>query len=477
MRRSMCVCEPAFAYAGHNYDWRFIYTSATTLPKGARLKFDIQSEGRDIDWEVPQTNLKNPSNLIYLKLPNDKIIGAKEVENPNGSVVPQFEFELPVEVKGGKNITIVMGALETAKSKKKLLGNTSQRYSQRRATFLLYIDSKGEGKYGDSEEFCLDVKGNILDSIRIVSPSFTFRNKKFDVILRFEDEYGNLTSQASTETLIDLTYENFRENLKWQLFVPETGFLVLPNLYFNEAGVYRIKLHNSRTGQDFISSPIKCFDEEKPNLYWGLLHGESERVDSSDDIESFLRHMRDERSLNFFASSSFEDASETPNNVWKSITQQIADFNENERFANFLGFQWVGENKNEGLRHFIYSKDGKSLLRKKDAKNDSLKRIYKNALPKDLLSIPTFTMGSGLSYDFREYSSEFEPVVEIYNAWGSSECTKKEGNNKPIAGNIKEDSKGSIRVALNNNCRFGFIAGGLDDRKIYSDFFDGGQTQ
>ena len=120
MRRSICVCEPAFAYAGHSYDWKFVYTSSTTLPKGSRLRFDIQSDYREIDWEAPQTNLKKPSNLIYLKLDNGKIIAAEEVENPEG-ISPYFEFELPKEVKSGKSITIVMGSLETAKGKKNFI--------------------------------------------------------------------------------------------------------------------------------------------------------------------------------------------------------------------------------------------------------------------------------------------------------------------------------------------------------------------
>lgn len=480
MRRSICVCEPAFAYAGHSYNWKFVYTPAATLAKGARLRFDIMSQGREIDWEAPQTSLKKVSNIIYAYVGGGKPIAAKEVENPE-SVVPFYDFVLPCEVKSGTPITICMGAIEGTKVPKNLQRNTSQKYLQRRRSFMLHIDPKGKGKFGDSEVFNMDVRGNVLENIRIIAPSYTFKNKKFDVILRFEDNYGNLTSQASSDTLIDLSYENLRENLKWQLFVPETGFIVLPNIYFNEAGTYKIKLKNLKTNQEYISSPIKCFDEEGLSLYWGMFHGESERVDSTENIESCLRHVRDERAYNFFATSSFEDIEETPNDIWKLVSQQIAEFNENDRFVDFLGFQWIGDDKKEGIRQFIYAKDGKAILRKKDAKNATLKRIYKNSSPKDLLAIPSFTMGKGMTYDFKDHDPEFESVVEIYNAWGSSECTKKEGNLKPILGTgkqcVKEAADGSIRDALKNGCRFGFVAGGLDDRGVYSDFFEGGQEQ
>ena len=71
--------------------------------------------------------------------------------------------------------------------------------------------------------------------------------------------------------------------------------------------------------------------------------------------------------------------------------------------------------------------------------------------------------------------------MEIYNAWGCSECTTKEGNPRPIAFDDKkgigETEKGSIRKALNQNCRFGFVAGGLDDRGIFSEFYESEQIQ
>src|SRR5437763_1874436 len=117
----------------------------------------------------------------------------------------------------------------------------------------------------------MDIRGNILHTIKILAPSFVTKNKRFDITVRFEDEYGNLTNHAPPETLIDLSYEHLRENLNWKLFVPETGFVILPNLYFNEAGIYRIQLRNLKNQETFISSPIKCFNDNGRNLLWGLL--------------------------------------------------------------------------------------------------------------------------------------------------------------------------------------------------------------
>ena len=475
MRRSISYCEPNAALAGETSNWSFIYTTATNLPKGARIRFDLYSKGRPVDWQIPQTNLKEKSNLIWLELPGGKTVAASELEHPQ-LLTPCFEFTLPVELKSGDSVTIRMGAPDGDPKN----GNTCQRVVQRRRPFNLYIDPKGKGDYKEPETFHLDIRGNQLKTLRIIAPSLVNRNKRFDVIVRFEDIFGNLTSNAPEETLIDLSYEHLRENLSWKLFVPETGFIALPNLYFNEPGIYRIQLRNLKTKEHFYSPPIKCLPEGALSLYWGILHGESERIDSGENIESFLRHIRDDKALQFYASSNFESEEETSNDVWKLIGQQIAEFNEDDRFVAMLGFQWQGDVKTEGLRHFLFSKDNRPILRRKDTKNNSLKKIYKTNNPKEILAIPSFSMGKTTCFDFEDHNPEFEPVAEIYNSWGCSECTAKEGNARPISGSkngIGETAEGSLQKALNRGCRFGFISGGYDDRGPYTDLYDTDQVQ
>jgi hypothetical protein len=477
MRRSICVSEPHIARAGMVSTWKFHYTTAQKLPEGAKLKFDLLTHGRDIDWEVPSADLKSGSNVIYAVIGEDTILEAEEIETPE-SFVPQFEFTLPEDLEEEDSITIVIGALPQIQPKEWVdYGNESQLTVQRRRPFYLYIDPTGKGNYDEPEIFSIDIKGNKLNTIQVMTPSFVAKNKRFDITVRFEDEYGNLTNYAPEGTMIELSYDQIRENLNWKLFVPETGFVVLPNLYFNEAGIYRIRLENMQDKSCYFSAPIKCFNEGEKNLFWGLLHGETERVDSTENIENCLRHIRDERSIDFFATSPFDDQEETSNETWKHISNHIAEFNEEERFTSFLGFQYQGEAGKEGIHQILWTKDSKPLLRRKDAKSNTLQKIYKSHTPKEMIAIPTFTMGKGHHFDFSDFTPEFERVVEIYNAWGCNERTAKEGNPFPIKGNVGEEAKGSLISALKKNLRFGFVGGGLDDRGIYASFFEGDQKQ
>jgi hypothetical protein len=471
MRRSICVCEPTGCCAGETGNFIFTYTPAVNLPKGAKLRFDLATSGRPIDWEFPQTNPKVKKNLIWAQIPGGKGIGARVIDK-GGAASPQYEFVLPAELKAGDNFVIYMGSPVKGTEN----GNRVQLNVQRRRPFYLYIDPRGKNDFKEQEVFHIDVKGNVLSNIRVIAPSLVAKNKRFDVLVRFEDEYGNLTNFAPEGSLIELSYENQRENLNWKLFVPETGFINLPNLYFNETGVYKIQLHNLKSGGKYFSAPIKCLPESSVSISWGLFHGESTKNDSTQNIEASLREFRDEKALQFFSTSPFEE--ETSAEEWKLYSQQIAEFNEEQRFCTFLGFQYPSE---EGLRQIIYYKDQKPLLRKKDAKSNLLSKVYKSVGPKEGVAITSLSMGKQVATDFSTWDPELDKAVEIYNAWGSSECTAKEGNPRPIRSKskkgIEEIEGGSVLKALRKNIRFGFVAGGLDDRGVYSDLFEEGQAQ
>lgn len=474
MRRSICQTEPNFALAGQIKTWKFSYTPAANLPKGTRLKFDLMMQGRPSDWEIPESDPEEEENRIWLQLPNGDEIFSEEIYLPN-QYAPSFEFTLPSEVKAGEVLEIFLGSKQSGEE----YGNRAQLVTGRRRPFHLYIDTKGKGDYKDFEVFTIDIRGNALENIRILTPCLVSKNRRFDIIVRFEDAYGNLTSNAPEGTLIELSYEYLRENLNWKLFVPETGFIVLPNLYFNETGVYRIQLKSTSSERLFFSAPIKCLPDTDYSIYWGTLHGESEKVDSADGIDTYLRHIRDEIGNQFAATSNFESTDETPNEIWKQIITNVAEHNEENRFTTILGLQWFGD-EGEGLRQLLYWKDNKPMMRKKDSKYTNLKKIFKIHSQKEVLGIPTFSMADRVVTDFSDYNPDYERVVEIYNAWGSSECPELEGNLRPIkttGSGIHEDPKGSIRNALRQNMRFGFVAGGLDDRGIYEDLFESDQIQ
>ncbi|MFA5250948.1 MAG: DUF3604 domain-containing protein, partial [Parachlamydiales bacterium] len=164
MRRAICFIEPVYAKAGEATTWKFVYTAALDLPKGALFKFDLLSRGSPQEWQIPQTNLKLKKNLIWAESLNHKIT-ARQIEDPK-TLNAQFEFILPANLKTGETFTIFMGTPN--KSEKD--GNRAQLFTARKRTFMLYIDPKGKGDYKESETFHLDVKGGLLKNLSILTP-------------------------------------------------------------------------------------------------------------------------------------------------------------------------------------------------------------------------------------------------------------------------------------------------------------------
>jgi hypothetical protein len=476
MARSICKTHPGITLAGHSGNWNFIFIPGTNLPEKTVLRFDILTDGEEGSWQLPVAAANIKLNCIWLTIGDEKKIIPKDVTEEGKTV---FDFTLNRGVKAGEELVITMGSFGKSSEKK----NTAQTYTQRRRPFYLYVDTKGKKVFPkEPEVFHLDIKGGELDNIRIIGPSIVARNDRFDLMLRFEDSFGNLTGYAPEDTLIELSYDQLRENLNWKLFIPETGYLSLPNLYFNDPGTYRIKLTNLKNKNIYHSPPIECTPDAGNSLYWGMLHAESKRYKEVEDVENSLRNFRDDHALQFYASSVFEDENSTPASDWKLLSSQIAQFNEEERFVSMLGFQWFGEPSTEGLRHFIYPKDNKPVLRMKDTKSNTLKKIYRSHTPKELLSIPCLTMAKGYSFNFKEFNPEFERVVEIFNNFGSSECSAKKGNPFPIRtkgrkSGMCETEEGSIQKALSKNCRFGFVAGGSDRRGPYKDTLENDQIE
>lgn len=474
MRRSICYAEPKLARAGESKTWKFIYIPSSTLPKGTTILIDLAIQNKQSEWTIPSAKTKEEHNAIWAEYNNGKVMKATQVSTQGG--LAHFEVTLPTEIKEEQEIAFFIGSRDKSKENSQ---SVMQHFTERRKPVYFYVDTKGKSEYKDPEVLHMDVRGNKLDHIKIVAPSIVKKNERFDILVRFEDAFNNLTGFSGQETLVEITHDQLRNNLSWKLFVPETGFIALPNLYFNEPGVFTFKLKNLATGDTFFSSPIQCYSKIDYHVYWGSLHEESPRYDCKDDAESALRYFRDDQCLQFFATSSFDTAQETSIEQWKNISAQVTDFNEEDRFTTMLGINWMGSAPSEGLRHLIYFKDNKPLLRRKDTKSNSLKKIYKTHTSKEILSIPSMTMANGIHFNFENFSPDHERVVEIYNSWGSSECLAKDGNTRPITStkNYTENSDGSIRSALNKGCRFGFCAGGFDDRGIYRALYDSDQKQ
>ncbi|MBM3196586.1 MAG: hypothetical protein FJZ61_01190 [Chlamydiae bacterium] len=449
MARAVTFVEPKQIAAGTKASFRFLFVTDITLPPKSLLRFDLGIIDPEKDFEIPSTTLKDQQNCIWLTLSDGKVVEGKQKKDLQGR--PVFDFVLPKSVEVGEKLMIVLGSQIAEKAKE--FGTRAPLKAQRKRPIHLFIDPKGKGDFGDPYVFNLDIKGAELKNIRILAPSLVSRNQRFDIVVRFEDKYSNLTSNAPENTLIEFSHDRLRDNLRMRLFVSESGVTCLPNLYFNEPGVYRLSFKNTLTGEVTQSHPIFCQAEEGDQAFYGVFQG-MRSIESLDQVESILREARDTEHLQFFSLSPQDAESETSNELWKEIQTYTTEFNEEDRFVAFLGFTYNTQDPAEGTKIILYSKDQKPIYRKKDTKTSSLSKILKVHVPKDLLVISLDPSA--------KFAEEFEKGI-VYHPNKHNEIFKLYDEGKKFA-LIGED----LTCILANQLNRDTLISAIENRKTFA---------
>lgn len=447
MTRAQCITDSKPFIAGVPSPLNLTYISETALPKGTMIKICLES--RRIPFGFSATG---KAQLVLA----DSRVSAEKTSSDT-----ELFFKLPKGVEEAEPITIQIAEV------------TPPIYTQRRYPVLIFVDPKGKNSFKeiDPEAFFIDVKGGPLAKISIRTHAIVVaRNERFDIFVRYEDQFGNLTSVAPDDTRIQIAHHNPRKDtLSWQLFVSETGVTPIYQLYFSEIGNYSYELTIVGTNKTFKSDPIKCLPAPPYHYYAGLLSGDPAKPGAKLTVESIFRYFRDELCHHFYAlspfesqlSSNLEDVEPIVFESWKQIEASTAAHNEDTRFSAFLSFYWQGQPKSEGTRLILYSKDHKPLLSQSDGKYNTLKKLYKSHTKGDFISIPTLSAIPSFSSHFDEWDPDFERVAEIYSSYGSMEGASWDMSRAP-QGKSKElkDEKGTLISALDRGCRFGFVSGG-----------------
>ncbi|MEC8306302.1 MAG: hypothetical protein VXZ72_00380, partial [Chlamydiota bacterium] len=322
--------------------WSFHYTLDDNLPKGSAIEFDMMSKGGPLEWELPEPTLSRENNTIWITTPKKERIYPTPLSMKKDHI-GKFVFLIDDDLESGESITFHIGSVHNDPQQ----GNLSQKYHERRRRFAIAFNNKGNKSFTQKEYFYLNVKGGMLNSVSLSGPSIVAKNERFSLLIRFEDVFGNLTQLAPPNSIIEISYPQLKENMRWKLFIPETGFVVLPNLYFNELGSHYMTMKNLANGDSWQAPPILCVAEKETSLFWGNLHSESLRYDSIDGIEETINWMRNRSSQHFFATSPLQ--STLSQKEWKRVVNTLAEEDEVERFTTFSGSLFSSSQKKEGL--------------------------------------------------------------------------------------------------------------------------------
>ena len=328
----------------------------------------------------------------------------------------------------------------------------------------------------------IDVFNELFNQINLIAPSIVSVNEKFDIIIRIEDKFSNLFEGFKDKfQLLEMTKNDEIEFIREINFEANNkGILKLKDIILKKPGIFNIAaLYNNIY---YKSNPIFCTkNKSNHRLYWGHIHGHSNKSDGVRDIEEYFQDLIN-AGLNFGTTTEHDHKWETSDDDFEYIKTVVKKYSKKNEFISFFGYEWGTWYSGYGDVCIYYFKDNNPLFRSETNKTNSIQKLVKNLKPYEgnVLMIPHHT---ALRPGFRNWDyldDSLEKLVEIYSTWGNQEYSYKEGNQIPPRykffgygkfarkkGPILEKRNCFVLDALKRGYKLGFTAGGDDHFGVF----------
>ncbi|HUS80333.1 MAG TPA: hypothetical protein VM283_03630, partial [Armatimonadota bacterium] len=320
--------DPPHAMAGVRDTWD-ITISGIALPKGGMIRLQIGG-GRDnkSDWERPQTT--DPAANEYVTA---TCSGKAQVK----VAVPPFEQQPDVAVL----LTVAGAALRKSDEVRVTLGDisgggdgsTAQTFSQPAKRFKASVASPPaegeERRFEPAGEAIIEVTGAPLDHVKVFAPSTVPAGKQFSITIKAEDSHGNVAWNYAGELNIEVSDEEIVTGPE-HVDIPASagGVIAVEGFRAFSRGLCRVIVTGMFSGVKYVSNPILITRHDEPQLYWGVIHGHTERTDGIGTVEDYYACMRDHNRLDFGAVGDHDHEWETSDEDWEVIGRVTAETNE-----------------------------------------------------------------------------------------------------------------------------------------------------
>ena len=464
--------DPPFAAAGERGTWTLPFRLSRNIPAGATLFLQAHG-GRNNKGPFRSPDAGDRPMLSPCE---GQSLGVRPAQ-PDGT------YEVTVGVDGlreGDIVTFDLGAAA---------GAVAPSVRQLNKFFVLYApdlleDSSvwdvaetmlsGQGRHertvravggvwGDEAQRAIvgactiHILGGAIHHLRAYAPAGARPGEPFRVLVRPEDERGNLSHQRLESA--ELFLEERRLDATADP-VPESTCLRL-QVALDAEGVHRLRVVGPN-GREAVANPIRCTATPgADNVCWGMIHGHTEMSDGQGDLDYYFRQMRDEAALDFAATGDHDHGHETPDRLWHVTCDAVARWNTPGRFVTFLGYEWAKWRKNgDGDRNVYYLHDGRPMYRSDDDILPHPPDLFAALRDETAIVIPHHTGHAGNFCDFKDHDPVHERLVEIFQLRGSYE--RPDDNPVPERGKEPPKACGFVSRALAMGWRVGFTAGGDD---------------
>jgi Protein of unknown function (DUF3604) len=161
--------------------------------------------------------------------------------------------------------------------------------------------------------------------------------------------------------------------------------------------------------------------------WWGDLHGQSGETIGTNTAHDYFRFARDRAFLDVCCHQGNDF--QITNEFWRDLNELTREFNRDEDFVVFPGYEWSGNTALGGDRNVLYLAEGRPIYRSShalvadlsDADTDAhdARALFERLSNEDAL---VFAHVGGRYSDIRlAHDGRVEHTVEIHSAWGTFE--------------------------------------------------------
>lgn len=459
--------EPPVAIAGETSTWRIPFKLSKEVSPGSDLRLQLWG-GRNNQGEFTGTQLENANAQGFIT-----------AERENGS-----RLRIQTEMQAGNYVvTLPVGGLKRGEMLTILLGDQTNdgvkvcREHVFNKLFILYVDW-GEPKlpqWSDGSVWNIQTQSHIVavctmhilgGSIRLIRayvPATVRPKEEFAVLIRPEDEFGNLSYQRLGPIVVSVNGTALAVRIER---VPEST-CARAMVRLSSEGVYRLTVQATDSGLEALSNPTVC-SAETHRVCWGMIHGHTEMSDGTGTINHYFNQLKNEVMLDFAAPGDHDHLWETSDELWKTTCKAVKRWHTPHEFITFLGYERAKWCRNgDGDRNVYYLEDHRPLYRSDEGEYPFLPDLFKVLEEKKerAIVIPHHTGHGGNFCDWKDHDPAYERLVEIFQFRGSYECSEADGNPVPEKStDYAPYSDGYVQNALAIGWRVGFTGGGDDHR-------------
>ncbi len=283
---------------------------------------------------------------------------------------------------------------------------------------------------------------------KAVVPTTRRVGESFRLSIKAEDRWGNPSDQCDQTILLraGVPVSGMPERI---VFSPGERAIVIEDLSVDsEIDYLVIETLDENKQLLAVSNPLRIVGEADLVPYWGDLHGQSEETIGTNSARDFHAFARD---LAFLDATAHQGNDfQITNKFWRHLNDLTREFNEDDRFIAFPGYEWSGNTGLGGDRNVLYLQEGQPIHRSSHALVDDLSdvdtdassasELFEKLHDRDCL---VFAHIGGRYADVKiAHDERLETSVEVHSAWGSFEWLVDDALEKGYRVGIVSNSDG-----------------------------------